>query len=289
VVQNRGNNFRLGALTRGYYPLNNVVDIAFLGNLALDNEHIKNKPSSVKSNNFAFNLMGGVGPAVHLGRAQIAAYAGFNLNVNKNEPNSKASNDETTGIRWGGPMVNMATEVQVLDWLYVRTGAQYTWQLSRDKTHPPGGPEKDKIAAGQFNWSAGLGVKKDNFYLDGVIQNTFLTNGPAFIGGGTPGFLAMASMTYKFGDVFSNPSASLRGENPVNEQPGEVTQTTTTTTTVAPVAAEPVPEQELAPPAVDTTSTTTTTTTTTGTSAGESASGGVSTGINTGGTLSVGH
>jgi hypothetical protein len=201
----KGFDLRVGGLGRGYYPLNNLVDIGFLANLTVDNEHTKlaTTAGQVKSNDFGLGAMAGVGPAVHLDRAQIAAYGGFVMGVGKNVPDSSNNNTDTSRVNFGAPMVNMATEVQVLDWLYIRTAAQYTWQLDRYKGVDVTGPDrKERAASAPFIWSAGLGVQKNGFYFDGVVQNSFVTNGPNFIGGNNLGFLAMASMTYKFGDVF---------------------------------------------------------------------------------------
>ncbi|HEX5658772.1 MAG TPA: hypothetical protein VFX59_16345, partial [Polyangiales bacterium] len=63
--------------------------------------------------------------------------------------------------------------------------------------------ETERVGDGAFRWSAGLGFQKGTFYFDGVVTNGFVTGGPNFIGGTSPGFLAMASLTYKFGDVFA--------------------------------------------------------------------------------------
>jgi hypothetical protein len=114
-------------------------------------------------------------------------------------------------------MVNMAAEIQVLDWLYVRTGAEYNWQLDRAANDNV----KVREADGAFRWAAGLGVQKDTFSFDGVVQNNFVTGGPNFIGGNATGFLAIASLTYKFGDVFGASSApsTAPAERPVTASP----------------------------------------------------------------------
>jgi hypothetical protein len=242
----KGLDARVGLLARGYYGWNQLVDIGFLGNVSFDYEKTTNEGADNKSTNNQLNAMAGVGPAIHLDRAQIAAYAGFTLGFNKNEPNDDVDDDETKGLGFAAPMVNMATEVQLLDWLFVRTGAQYTWGVNRAKsTNGAGDDHIEKATSGVFNWSAGLGVVKNNFYLDGVISNAFMTNGPAFIGGGTPGFLAMASATYKFGDVFS-------GAGTPAGAPEQVVEPVPAVEPAAPVEPAPVePPQEAAPPAVE--------------------------------------
>jgi len=236
----------------------------------------------VKSNDIFGGFMAGVGPAVHLSHAKIAAYGGLTLAAGKNEPNKDVDHDETKLLNSALPMVNMATEVQLLPWLFVRTGAQYTWNLTRNKiTTDPS--VKEKLGTGAFNWSAGLGVTKANFYLDGVISNAFMTNGPAFIGGGTPGFLAMASATYKFGDVFSGAGTDVTGTptpgTDVTATPGAVEMEPAAEPVAAPEPVAPAPV-EAAPPAADASGEAGLTGATTDTSASGSAaaSGGVKVG-----------
>jgi hypothetical protein len=250
-----GTNFRFGALARAYYPWNDVVDIGVLANVQLENQHTKVNAGDVKSNDIFGGFMAGVGPAVHLARAKIAAYGGLTLAAGKNEPNKDVDHDETQLLNAALPMVNMATEVQLLDWLFVRTGAQYTWNLTRNKQNLDPSV-KEKLGTGAFNWSAGLGVTKNNFYLDGVISNAFMTNGPAFIGGGTPGFLAMASATYKFGDVFTGTGTDITGTQPagtdVTATPGAVQTVPAAEPAAAPEPATPAQVEENAvPPAGD--------------------------------------
>jgi hypothetical protein len=235
----KGNRIRAGFLGRGYYPLNNVVDIGFIGHASFDNQHIKDEAQDITGNLFNVGLMGGVGPAIHLERAKVAAYGGVEGNISKSDPNTDNDDDASKGLNFLVPMVNMAAEVQVLDWLYLRTGTQYSWNIERQKTTPPGGDIKDRTSNGNFIWTAGLGVAKNSFSFDGVVQNGFVTNGPSFIGGGGNGFLAMASMTYKFGDVFSGesmqPAVEPVQQSAIQEEP------------VAP-APTPPQNQEYAPP-----------------------------------------
>ncbi len=226
-----GFRIRAGLLARGYIPLNNIVDIGFLGHASFTNEHLNNKAASpdLKSNDFNVGLMGGIGPVINLERAKVAAYGGFQGLIGKSDPNSDAEDDAEKRLRFLVPMVNMAAEVQVLDWLFVRTGTQYSWNIDRwrDTADPF---TKARASTGAFAWTAGIGMAKNNFAFDGVVTNGFVTGGPNFIGGNANGFLAMASMTYKFGDVFS--SAEGAASEPVEAEP---------------VPAEPTPEPTPAP------------------------------------------
>lgn len=241
----KGFDLRVGGLFRGYYPLSSLVDIGVIGNLSVDNERVKDQSGpEVKSNNFGLGAMAGAGPAIHIDRAQIAAYGGFVLGAGKTKPDTDDGDSDTSRLSFAAPMVNMATEVQVLDWLFVRSAAQYTWRLDRFKGDD-GTEVKERFSSAPFTWSVGLGMMKNNFYFDGVLRNAFVTNGPQFIGGNNPGFMAMASMTYKFGDVFNN-------ANDFNSaQPGTVIPANERVPQAPVVEPVPAPEPEVVEPAVD--------------------------------------
>jgi len=243
----KGFDLRVGGLLRGYYPLSSLVDIGVIGNISVDNEHVK-RPGlggNPKSNDFGFGAMAGVGPAIHVERAQVAAYGGFTLGAGKNAPDTDNDDSKVSRLSFAAPMVNIATEVQVLDWLFVRTAAQYTWQLDRFKSTEDVSNDdlKERVSAAPFTWSVGLGAMKNNFYFDGVFRNAFVTNGPQFIGGNNPGFMAMASMTYKFGDVF-NTANNFNGA-----QPGTVIPANERRPEAPAVEQPPVPEPEYVDPA----------------------------------------
>jgi hypothetical protein len=262
--ENKAFNMRLGALLRGYYGLNQFVDFAFLTAVSLDNERSKNVPSDTKSNDFSGGVMGGVGPAIHTERAHIAAYGGFSLNAGKNVPDTGDDDQDVGRLNFMSPLVNMAAEVQVLDWLFIRTGAQYVWRIDHYKGTDDDGSRRERVSGAPFTWSAGFGLMKNGFYFDGVIRNGFVTNGPNFVGGNANGFLALASMTYKFGDVFDGASFKGTAAQPVSTPAQERAP-------VAPVAPlppapiepeatpEPMPEGAVPSAAGDASATTTTT------------------------------
>jgi hypothetical protein len=118
-----------------------------------------------------------------------------------------------------------------------------------------GGSDKERVGDGNFHWSAGLGLQKGTFYFDGVVTNGFVTGGPNFIGGTSPGFLAMASLTYKFGDVFAD--IEERDGSAPEEQPLVIERSAAAPAAPAvllqpppspPATVAPVPDQELAAP-----------------------------------------
>jgi hypothetical protein len=279
-ADNKAFEMRLAALMRGYYALNQFVDFAFLTSVSVDNERSKNLPTDEKSNDFSAGIMGGVGPAIHTERAHIAAYGGFSLGAGKNVPDTNDASQDIGRINFLSPMVNFAAEVQVLDWLFIRTGAQYVWSIDHYKGEDEDGTRKERFSGAPFTWSAGFGVTKNNFYFDGVVRNGFVTNGPNFIGGNAnAGFLALASMTYKFGDVFEGASFKGTAAQP-NTTPAQerVAAPPVAPAPPAPIEPEPLPEPvpEASAPGVSGDVNAATGTTDTGVSG--SASGGVSVG-----------
>jgi hypothetical protein len=233
--QYRGWDLRVAGLARAYYPLNPRVDVGFLGNVSLGSERSEATQLGDRSRDIDFGLRAAVGPAIHLEHAKVAAYGGLRLGVGKDPP----TDGDPNYLNLAAPYFNMAAEVQVLDWLYVRTGAEYTWELSRT-----GAAEKERVGDGAFHWSAGLGLQKGTFYFDGVVTNGFVTGGPNFIGGTSPGFLAMASLTYKFGDVFAG---ALDAHAAAEEKP-LVIERPARAEPVTPPEALTIPEQEQAAP-----------------------------------------
>ncbi len=266
---NSGKDIRFGGLARGYYPINPVLDIGFLGNFVANYETTSQEEPKNSSDDLSFGLMGGVGPSINLERAKVAAYGGLTVGYRDNGP-SDNDNDDVRTFSFAAPMFNMAAEVQLLDWLYVRTGAQYTWGLTRSGREVGGVDASNRVASSAFGWTAGLGATKDNFSFDGVVTNGFVTGGPDFIGGTSPGFLAMASATYRFGDVFSGVGTAPQETGAIEAAPP-----------APPVSApevEPVPEQELeAAPSVEGAATGTGTTTDTSIGVGGSVGGSIGT------------
>lgn len=263
-----GNRIRLGLLARGYYPVNDLVDIGFLGQLSGDREGQERDQEpgpGVESSRLDVNLLAGVGPVINLERMKLATYGGLLFGFGTDEPDGDTDDDETTRIRFAVPTVRMSGEVQLLDWMYVRTGLDYLWNLNSSAIDDV----STRTANGAFQWNAGLGVTKNNFSLDGVVQNSFLTSGPTFIGGNATGFMAMASMTYKFGDVLS-------GEGVAPQEEGAVVEPAPVEPPPAPPV-EPAPVQEEAAPAVEGDATGTTTTTDTSIGVGGTVGGTVGT------------
>jgi hypothetical protein len=91
--------------------------------------------------------------------------------------------------------------------------------------------------SGAFGWNAGLGVVIDDFRFDGSLQHGFVTGGPDFIGGTSPGFLAIASLSYNFDRARSGVVAAPEAEEAEETAPAP-----------PPPAPEPPPALQPAPP-----------------------------------------
>lgn len=211
---------------RAFVPQDTTMDLGLLGNVSIASNSVtaSGAPMEPSSSALGFGLGGGVGPAFRFGAVQVAGYGTLQLGYSSNDPNSEIDNNEQGTINVIIPGVNLATEINLNDWFYVRTGAQYGWNLL-DTSGP--GDSGTASQAGVFGWNAGLGVVIDNFHFDGALQQGFVTGGPDFIGGTGGGFFAIASLSYNF-DALRN------GEAPTEQE-------------AAPLAPEPTPEPILAP------------------------------------------
>ena len=74
-------------------------------------------------------LGGGVGPAFRFGRAQVAGYGILRVHVQNDDPNSETNSDDVTSHTVVLPGVHMAVEVPIAEWLLVRTGAEYAFNI----------------------------------------------------------------------------------------------------------------------------------------------------------------
>lgn len=100
------------------------------------------------------------------------------------------------------PGFNLATEITVLKWLFVRAAFDYTYLIGLyDITdHPdPMVPDTTSMTDNhRFLWSVGLGLRFKGIGVDAVISAPLFTDGPEFIGGRSPGLFSMVSFSYIF-------------------------------------------------------------------------------------------
>jgi hypothetical protein len=199
-----GTHIGFSALLRAFVPMDDTMDLGWLGNAAIARNAVTNEAAAGEpsASEMAFTVGGGVGPAFRLGNANVAGYGIVRVLYSAGDPNSEADDDANSAHTIVVPGVHLAAEVPLNDWLYVRTGAEYAFNLN-GTSDDGGGPTDDddtgtSSTAGAFGWNAGLGVAIGDFRFDGSLQHGFVTGGPDFIGGTSPGFLMIASLSYNF-------------------------------------------------------------------------------------------
>jgi hypothetical protein len=143
----------------------------------------------------ALSVAGGAGPALRLGRASVASYGLLRFDVTRDDPDVDSEDDESSQRVIAVPALHVALEVPIGAWFTVRSGAEYAFELRRQRAQDA--IESDE-REGRFGWNLGFGLSYDDFRFDASLQHGFVTRGPSFIGGGEPGFLAIASATYSF-------------------------------------------------------------------------------------------
>jgi hypothetical protein len=237
-----GTHIGFSALLRAFVPMDDTMDLGWLGNAAIAHNSVTNEMAAMEpsANTLAFSLAGGVGPAFRLGNANVAGYGIVRVLYSSTDPNSEGDDDVSTAHTIVVPGVHVAAEVPLNDWLYVRTGAEYAFNINGTSEDNGGPSDADDTGtsgtSGAFGWNAGLGVVIDDFRFDGSLQHGFVTGGPDFIGGTSPGFLAIASLSYNFDRARSGVVAATEAEEPEEAAPAP------------PPPPEPPPALQPAPP-----------------------------------------
>jgi len=110
-----------------------------------------------------------------------------------------AGDDQTTLSGVMAPGVVASVEAEVFHWLIGRAGMAYDLVLEKKTNRAEGeaASEQEAIRHG-FSWSVGLGLRFDRFRLDGMVAPGFLFQGPAMVGGGSPGLLSQMSGAVEF-------------------------------------------------------------------------------------------
>lgn len=232
----KGTFFGFSALARAFIPLDQALDLGVLGAAGIAHNGLSNEQNMVgppDRSQLGFNLGGGIGPALSLGKVSLAAYALVNLRVDSQDPNTDASDDETSTRTFVLPGVHMALEVPLTDWLFVRTGAQYTFNWRGTSAPADSGSAQHDAT---FGWNAGLGVVIDQLRFDGSLQQGFVTGGPDFIGGTGAGFLALATLSYSFDNLRRQPAPAAPPRFEPSVPPAQ-----------PPAAAPDVPPEEASP------------------------------------------
>ncbi len=97
------------------------------------------------------------------------------------------------------PGLVLSLEAEVVSWLVVRAGGAYDLVLEH-RTARAGGLttlETQSLRHG-FSWSVGVGFRWDRVRLDAMVAPDLFFQGPALVGGGTPGLFAQVSAAVEF-------------------------------------------------------------------------------------------
>ncbi len=188
---------------RAYMPMTNRMELGVLGNLAFTSLSLDNKPDdatpTTTSSNTSLGVLAGVGPVYRIAdNSTIAGYGIVGYTNLNNDPNTDNNDDADSAGFWYLPGMQLAADIQIVDWLFFRTGLQYSYVVATGSEETPDGDDKTTATTSLFGWRAGLGVTKGNFTLDGVLQNNFLTDGPFIVGGVGNGLFTTLSAGYRF-------------------------------------------------------------------------------------------
>ncbi len=198
-----GSDFGIGLKARGYSAMGADMDLGFLGDIVFNTQSIDTTVAdeTTTASTSMFAIQGGAGPVFEVeDQAIIAGYGVLGFMSTSSDPDTDEDDDAEGTSAWVLPGFNLAADIQLLDWLYFRSGAQYLWAINGTSQEVADQDADDKTSQrgpGGFGWNAGLGLEVGDFRFDGSFSNNFLTSGPNFIGGGS-GFLTMASAEYSW-------------------------------------------------------------------------------------------
>ncbi|MGM0559244.1 MAG: hypothetical protein ACQEVA_22865 [Myxococcota bacterium] len=219
-----GSGVGFGLSARGYYAMAEDVRLGFLGETQFNTvgqtdfgPDLGDNDDDVTSRGNFFGFQAGLGPEYTVeDNTTIAGYAvlGFANTTNDPDVDETTGGDVVSANQFVLPGLHLAADIQVLEWLYFRSGLQYAWAVHSAASNDEENDEVDTFgqrgargatespisafdSPGGFGWRAGIGFEVDNFSFDGSFQNGFILNGPNFIGGGA-GFLAIANAKYNF-------------------------------------------------------------------------------------------
>ena len=201
--------FHAGVNFRGFMNMGADVDLGLLGDVHFQHwsqTDFDPDDDDITSANNELGIFAGAGPAYNIGETTIATYGVLGYFRAGEDPDVDEDDNRTFVTAAIVPGVHLAADVQLFEWLYFRTGMQYSFGIaglvSEVDTEGIDDAERDDITESDrfsdFGWRAGLGVEIDNFTFDGVFQSGFITGGPDFLGGTGGGMFTMVSAGYQF-------------------------------------------------------------------------------------------
>lgn len=197
----------IGASGRMYFPASQDFELSILADLAYTgvnwDEQITEDDTVQQSLNTVL-AMAGAGPVYDLDAGTVAAYGVVGHIRTTLDPDVDEDDNLTRTNLTVLPGLHLAAEIELRDWLFFRSGMQYSFDISREvqEFDVDDTDRNDTIASARgdaFGWRAGMGVEIDDFKVDGAFQSGFITNGPAFLGGDPAGgMFTMISASYHF-------------------------------------------------------------------------------------------
>lgn len=247
-AETSGMRFNLSSLLRMFFPVDGQLDLGVIGSLGIRrlSQRTDAAAGEPAASLLTLHAAAGVGPALRLGDAKVAGYALLRGRLDFEDPNSETEDDEATVLSTLLPALHVAVEVPLTDWLYVRSGAEYSFRTSSRWQSAGTSDLYEGQNDGVFAWNVGLGVVFEQLRFDGALSEGFVTGGPDFIGGTSPGFLAMASLTYSFDDARRGVSTPAGPNHAPPPPPPQVRPEPVAPAPPPPVMLQPQP-QPLAP------------------------------------------
>ncbi len=184
-------SFFLGGLSaRLYSEIAEDVDLGALADLYYSSTNFTQfEPDGEDVNQRTANLSEaaafvGVGPVYTIEQTTISAYAVLGYARRSADPDIDEEDYRSVASNTMIPGLNLAADIELLEWLYFRSGMQYNYgvesgSVETEEEDAPGA----SFRSAEFGWRAGMGLEVNNFTLDGTFQSGFLTNGPSFLGG----------------------------------------------------------------------------------------------------------
>ncbi len=195
----------ISLMARGKQKMAKGVDLGFVGLLDFRSVTIEatQEPGDVKSgtSSSTLGLQVGAGPVYHIkDRFTIAAYATVGLRNTSTDPetNSDSQDDESSDLLLVLPQMRLSGEFWLLDWLILRTGAQFIYAFNLGEQQLGENAVANTSSGGSvFRWISGLGFDLGDMDINATLNHDFLLNGPNFIGG-QEGMAVMLGLTYDF-------------------------------------------------------------------------------------------
>lgn len=205
IREGEGHSFLISNSNRAFLNLDEGLDIGMLSEFAFRNTGWTNFPHEADARNQQdgnqLTLFGGAGPAYTIeDHTELALYGIVGLT--RDSTDTAADDNDVYAHQWQTrfvlPGVHMAADIEVLDWLFFRSGLQYNYLAMRNGDNQADGQSTQTMRTSEFGWRAGIGIETGQLSIDGVFQEGFVTGGPDFLGGQGGGMFTMLSANYEF-------------------------------------------------------------------------------------------